>query len=134
MRTCSTAGTRDGAFSCILWVLVVFDVHVELIVGDLDAVLIELGLDRLKRVKVYSPIIGALCPSSCNDINGACVVCADTDGSSLLLHGKLVRSEYLVDDRLCLLKVVGIADREGEVDSAKLVFGKRFLHYFRQHY
>lgn len=104
-------------------VLVVLDVYVELVEGDLNTIVIELGFYLFENVEVNGPIIRALCPCSSGDVDGACVVCYDTYGGSLFLDSKLVLSEDLGDDRLCLFKVVVVADGEGEVDAAKLVFG-----------
>ena len=103
--------------------LVVLNVYVELVEGDLDAVVIELCLYLFKNVEVNGPIVGLVCPNSCRDVNGAGVVSRYADGGSLILEGKLVLIKNLIDDSLCLFEVVAVADREGEVNTAKIVLG-----------
>ena len=103
--------------------LVVFDVYVELVEGDLDAIVIELALNLFKNVEVNGPIISSVYPYLCGDVNGAGVMCGHTDCGRLILEGKLVLGKDLIDDSLGLFEVVVVADREGKVNTAKIVFG-----------
>ena len=97
--------------------------NVQLVEGDLDAFLVESGLDSLDNIEVNCPIVCAVDPYTSDDVNAACTVSADTDENGLILEHELVGIADVCDDLLCLFKVVAVADREGEVNSTSCLFG-----------
>ena len=102
---------------------IVFDVNVELIVGDLDSVFIECLLDRLKKIEVNGPEIIALDPNSGHDIDAACTVLGYAHKGLVVLESELVSIANIGYDLLCLVKIVIITDGEGKINTANILYG-----------
>ncbi len=97
--------------------------NVQLVEGDLDAFLVESGLDSLENVEVDRPVVSAVDPYTSYDVNAACAVSANAYKDGLILEDELMGVADVGDDLLCLFKVVAVADREGKVYSASILFG-----------
>ena len=97
--------------------------YVKLIEGDLDAVLVELCLDCLGHVEVDRPVVGVVHPCARLDLDGGCAVSSHSYEGGRILEDELVLLEDVHNDRLCLLAVGGISDREFEVNTAGVFFG-----------
>ncbi len=120
-----TKEDREAYILCPLLSLnsVVFDVNVELIERNFDAFLVERSLDSLKNIEVYGPIICAVCPNTGNYVYAACTVFCYADKNRDILKYQLMCIAYVGDDFLRLFKVVAVADRESEVNTASVFLG-----------
>ena len=85
--------------------LIIYDMNVHLVEGNLDSFLVKARLDRFENIKLYSPVIGTFCPYASGDVDRGCGVLAHSDKGCGILQYEGVRLANFGDDLLCLAEV-----------------------------